>query len=270
MPETAYLHPTPAGHFIEHGYGNNVHIMSDPWALSVLARIGHPDCKPPVLHDLISSAYWRLLHSTVDRLPTKRVDTETRMTEAEGIPFHGRIIDPLHRAVVVDVARAGILPAQVCQRSLLEFLDADSVRVDHFYLQRIADPVSGELLGVDMSGSKIGGPVEGATVYVPDPMGASGSTVRRVIRYYHENVEGRERQIIACHLMVTPEYLQRITTEFPDVLVYALRVDRGLSAPDVLETPLGARWDEERGLNDHAYIVPGAGGMGEVINNSFV
>ncbi|MBW1878822.1 MAG: uracil phosphoribosyltransferase, partial [Deltaproteobacteria bacterium] len=142
--------------------------------------------------------------------------------------------------------------------------------VDHFYLQRIADPVTGELLGVDMSGSKIGGPVEGATVYVPDPMGASGSTVRHVIRHYHDSVEGRERRIIACHLMVTPEYLRQTTTEFPDVLVYALRVDRGLSPPDVLETPLGERWDEERGLNDHAYIVPGAGGMGEVINNSFV
>ena len=46
--------------------GPNVRIMADTWALSVLARIGHPECRPPVLHDLIASAYWRLLHATVD------------------------------------------------------------------------------------------------------------------------------------------------------------------------------------------------------------
>jgi uracil phosphoribosyltransferase len=30
------------------------------------------------------------------------------------------------------------------------------------------------------------------------------------------------------------------------------------------------RWDEERGLDDHHYIVPGAGGVGEVLNNAWV
>ena len=28
--------------------------------------------------------------------------------------------------------------------------------------------------------------------------------------------------------------------------------------------------NEEKGLNDHQYIVPGAGGLGELLNNSFV
>ena len=56
----------------------------------------------------------------------------------------------------------------------------------------------------------------------------------------------------------------------PEVVVYALRLDRGLSAPDVLETVPGVRWDEERGLDDRQYIVPGGGGFGEVLNNAFV
>lgn len=271
MPETAYDTPATPGGFLAHGYGDNVRIMADTWALSVLARIGHPDCRPPVLHDLIASAYWRLLHATVDQLPSRLVGIETRMaaTEPRAL-FHGRIVDPDQPAVVVDVARAGILPSQVVQRALLELLDPRRVRVDHLYLQRIADPVSGEVVGVDLSGSKIGGDVEGATIYIPDPMGATGSSVEKVIRHFQERVPGAERRIVTCHLMVTPEYLQRITTRFPDVLVYALRVDRGLSSEEVLATPLGARWDEERGLDDHSYIVPGAGGMGEVINNSFV
>ena len=52
--------------------------------------------------------------------------------------------------------------------------------------------------------------------------------------------------------------------------IFAVRLDRGLSAPDVLATTPGTRWDEERGLNDIQYIVPGAGGVGEVLNNAWV
>jgi uracil phosphoribosyltransferase len=37
-----------------------------------------------------------------------------------------------------------------------------------------------------------------------------------------------------------------------------------------LQTVPGELWGEERGLDDHHYIVPGAGGLGEVLNNSFV
>ncbi len=32
----------------------------------------------------------------------------------------------------------------------------------------------------------------------------------------------------------------------------------------------GTFWDDEKGLNDHDYIVPGAGGLGEVMNNAWV
>jgi uracil phosphoribosyltransferase len=76
--------------------------------------------------------------------------------------------------------------------------------------------------------------------------------------------------VIAVHLIVTPEYLRHVRQHHPEVVVYALRLDRGLSPPDVLETLPGERWAEERGLTDHHYIVPGAGGLGEIMNNSFV
>jgi uracil phosphoribosyltransferase len=72
------------------------------------------------------------------------------------------------------------------------------------------------------------------------------------------------------HLIVTPEYVRNVLRAHPDTLVYALRVDRGLSPPDVLATVPGTRWDEERGLDDHQYIVPGAGGIGEILNNAWV
>jgi hypothetical protein len=52
--------------------------------------------------------------------------------------------------------------------------------------------------------------------------------------------------------------------------VYALRLDRGLSPPAVLRTEPGTHWAEERGLNDIHYIVPGAGGVGEILNNAWI
>ena len=38
----------------------------------------------------------------------------------------------------------------------------------------------------------------------------------------------------------------------------------------VLATVPGSRWAEERGLTENHYIVPGGGGLGEVMNNSYV
>jgi hypothetical protein len=54
------------------------------------------------------------------------------------------------------------------------------------------------------------------------------------------------------------------------LIVYALRLDRGLSSDRALASVPGKYWDEERGLNDTQYIVPGAGGVGELLNNAWV
>ena len=71
-------------------------------------------------------------------------------------------------------------------------------------------------------------------------------------------------------IIVTPEYIQRVTKEHPDLEIYAFRLDRGLSPAAVLRTEAGQNVAEERGLNDHQYIVPGAGGVGEILNNAWV
>jgi len=124
--------------------------------------------------------------------------------------------------------------------------------------------------GTNVSGNKIGGDVEEALVLFPDPMGATGTSIADAISIYRDEVEGTPRKIICAHLIITPEYLKKITTIHPDVSIYALRLDRGLSPEEIMETVPGERWEEETGLNERQYIVPGAGGLGEIINNSFV
>ena len=81
---------------------------------------------------------------------------------------------------------------------------------------------------------------------------------------------GTPRSMVAIHLIVTPEYLARMTAQFPDLYIVALRVDRGLSSTEVLDTTPGLRWLEEVGLTDQQYIVPGAGGVGELMNNAWI
>ena len=57
--------------------------------------------------------------------------------------------------------------------------------------------------------------------------------------------------------------------QYPHVEIYAVRLDRGLSSPEVMQSQLGEQWEQEKGLNEVDYIIPGAGGLGELLNNSY-
>ena len=82
-------------------------------------------------------------------------------------------------------------------------------------------------------------------------------------------VPGDARKFIAVNLIVTPEYLKNLHNVHPDVVVYALRLDRGASSEKVLAQKPGTSWNEESGLTDKQYIIPGGGGFGEIMNNAF-
>lgn len=271
MPETAYLHARPFGHRLAHHYGDNVHILADRWALSILAKLSHPGTKTPELHVLLDAAYRRLLEAACEQIPVAHVRWPTRMTDREpAAEFAGAILDRDHKVVVVDVARAGMIPAHLFQLGLHEVLEPDNVRVDHLFMDRATDPVSGAVTGIAFHGSKIGGDIEGRTLFVPDPMGATGRSIVHALEHYAANVAGKPAKLVTCHLIVTPEFIRYVTEKVPGVVIYALRVDRGLSSEDVFAAEPGERWAEERGLNAHDYIVPGAGGLGELINNAWI
>jgi uracil phosphoribosyltransferase len=124
--------------------------------------------------------------------------------------------------------------------------------------------------GATWHDAKIGRDMEGRTLLVPDPMGATGSSMISALTHYKTKLNGVPDRCIAMHLIITPEYIKNLTAAHPDVTIYALRLDRGLSALDVLQTVPGTRWSEERGLDERQYIVPGAGGVGEILNNAWV
>jgi uracil phosphoribosyltransferase len=256
---------------IAHRYGPGVHILSDPLALGLLARACSKGVVQPEMNRLVTELYRLLAHVVVAaEFPRQSVALATRMIDSNPLGvWRGIAVASDTPAVVVALARAGLLPSQITFDFLNQVLRPEGVRQDHLSLGRVVD-AKGHVTGAALGAVKIGGSIEGALLLIPDPMGATGSTVSTVLDHYGGAVKGHARKIIAMHLIVTPEYLRHVALTHPEVTVYALRLDRGLSPADVLDTVPGERWAEERGLDDHHYIVPGGGGLGEVLNNAWV
>ena len=270
-PDSQYRHLPRPGEVLDHRYGSNVHILSQPYPMSLLAELCQEHTRQPRFNAILETLYDWLLTAVCSReLRTTQIDVPTRMTQfnPEG-RYEGEVIDREQPVVVSSVARGGILPGARWFAGLNDLLDPSRVRQDHIFMERVTNE-AGQVTGVDVSGSKIGGPVDDATVFIPDPMGATGGSIVETMRMYRDQVPGVPRRLVAIHLIVTPEFLRRVMTEFPDAAVYTIRLDRGLSDPDVLDTPPGTHWDREKGLNDNQYIVPGAGGLGELMNNAWV
>jgi uracil phosphoribosyltransferase len=254
-----------------HRYGDQVHILSDPYHLSLVATLSAATTVQPRINHLVTTLYRDLIAAVVAReLPVTQASVATRMIAhtPEGV-YRGTVVDPTTPAVCVDIARAGMLPAQVCFDALNHVLDPAGVRQDHLIMNRVTD-ADGRVVGARIFGEKTGGDVAGCWLVFPDPMGATGSSLCKAISFYKEQAGGRPARLIAMNLIVTPEFIRTVRTTHPEVDIYAFRLDRGLSDPDVLASIPGTTPDRERGLNEHHYIVPGAGGLGEVINNVFV
>ena len=256
---------------LKHHYGPQVHLVGTPYTLSLLATLCAKETIQPAVNRLVGTLYTDLATQVLNsEFPRQQVTMQTRMIEytPAGI-YQGEVIEPDVRAVSVNIARAGTLPSQVTYDLLNTVLNPRLVRQDHIVMSRMLGAEE-KVVGSAISGSKIGGDVDDAIVLFPDPMGATGGSLSTAIDMYKKKVGGRMRKVVCMHLIVTPEYLKRLTTDHPDAAIYALRLDRGMSAREVFGTEPGQLWEKERGLDDRQYIVPGGGGMGEVMNNAYV
>ena len=271
MVDSAYVQSRYSHPQVQHAYGSNVHLLDDPYAWTQLARMCSPECVQPEVGHLVRALYHRLAQAVLaEELPRARIDQPTRMvvSRPEAV-YRGQALARSTRVVTVGIARAGTMPSQVVYDLLNEVLEPAGVRQDHLFMSRTTD-AEGRVTGTSWHDAKIGRDVDGRILLFPDPMGATGSSMASALTHYKTRLEGQPGRCVTLHLIVTPEYLRRLQKEHPGTTVYALRLDRGLSSAEVLATPPGTRWDEERGLDDKQYIVPGAGGVGEILNNAWV
>jgi uracil phosphoribosyltransferase len=271
MGETAYLESRYRPLEIVHRYGPSVHLLDDPLAWTELARLSARETTQPAVGRLVRGLYERLAQVVIAaEFPRTRVDVPTRMVASspEAV-YRGLALAPSTKAVTVGIARAGTMPSQIVYETLNEVLDPSGVRQDHLFMSRATDE-HGRVTGTEWHDAKIGREVEGRFVLFPDPMGATGSSMVRALDHYKHRLEGRPLRCITMHLIITPEYVKHLASAHSDAVIYAFRLDRGLSPAHVFSTPPGTHWDDERGLDEHQYIVPGAGGLGELLNNAWV
>jgi uracil phosphoribosyltransferase len=268
-----YIGQHPAGSFPEqqHHYGEKIHLIGNNFTNSLLAKFGSPELSGVLLFNYLKLCYQSLLQAAILKhyAAPNQIVTSRMIEHTPKGKFSSLLIDPEIRSVVVDVARAGIYPAQVCYEMLSLITNPSNIRQDHIYINRKVND-AGQVIGNTLAGSKIGGDIANSMVIFPDPMGATGGTLSYVLSHYYEKTKSKPLGVIALHLIITPEYIKRVTKDCPEIEVYALRLDRGLSTPKALAAIPGTFKDEEFGLNEFQYIVPGAGGVGEVLNNSFV
>lgn len=250
----------------EHHYGSRFHLIQDPFLQTLLTQLCLDQTTQPVINQIVYQLYSGLVrHAATQLFPLTKKTAMTRMKA----PLTAEVIDPESKAVTVNLARAGTYPSHICYEFLHWILGAENIRQDHIFAARLTNQKEA-VTGTHLGSYKIGGSIQDRFVLFPDPMGATGGTLTSAIDYYQNSIEGKARQFIALHLIVTPEYLKKVLAHNSETQVFALRVDRGLSPDHVLNSPLGLYWDQEKGLNEKQYIVPGAGGLGELLNNSFV
>ncbi len=256
---------------IDHGYGDRVHILGDPIGRAMLARLGGPGPRQPEYNRLLELLFDRLLDAAiVHSFPSeeRRVPTWAA-NHHPGAGVAGEFLADGVQVAIGAVARAGTVAGQRCYRRLTELFDPEGIRLDHLFMNRHTSAI-GKLPCVDYHGSKTGGPIDGRILLIPEPIAATGATVRYTLDVFAKEVGGITSRTLALHLVTTPEYLREVALPHPTLEVFTFRVDRGMSAPEVLTTPPGTHLDREQGLDEQQRIVPGLGAIGDMMNNSFV
>lgn len=257
----------------QHHYGPQVHLLKNPFLQTHLAMACSAQTQQPQLNYLIKVLYMHLLQIVINQefpVSLQRVQTRMSSFHPQEAWINAEMIDSHQKVVTVNLARAGTLPSHFCFDALNWILNPENVRQDHLSIQRSTND-QGAVIGAQLTGHKIGGPVQDAIVLFPDPMGATGSTMIAAMNLYKpQSVAQKALKMIALHLIVTPEYIRNVLSVHPELIIYGIRLDRGLSPDFVLKSPYGKFWDQEKGLNEKDYIVPGGGGFGEVLNNAWI
>lgn len=224
----------------------NLKVIENPAANALLARVRGKISRDEARR-LVRILYSWMMVEVVNRcFPTREVSIPTSMADSYGDDgvWHGTIPKPATQVVVLNIPRAGIVPAESVHDTLA-LLGIENVRADVMMMNRVSSPTDGHVTGVAVQGYKTGSSVQGAVVLYPDCMIATGASLLEAQRHY-ERLGGQALQHIVMALISAPRGLEAIAAAFPDTLIYTYAVDFGLTATD--------------------YILPGAGDMGEKLN----
>lgn len=164
-----------------------------------------------------------LAYHALDHLPLKKITVETPIQTT-----HGHVINT--EIIVVPILRAGLGLVD----AITQFIpDAKIGHLGIYRDKKTHKPIE-YYVNLPKSASKNG------TVLLVDPMLATGGSANDAIRYLKKN---RFNNIRFMCLIASPEGVDAVHTEHPDVPIITASIDEK--------------------LNENAYIVPGLGDAGD-------
>jgi uracil phosphoribosyltransferase len=118
---------------MDHCYGENVHILTDPVSLGQMAELCLLETIQPVVNNLVRELYQFLIRSVVKReFPIEQITIKTRMANvSEHGYWTGMVTKKKTKVVTINIMRAGALPSQVSFDFFNRILDPSFVRQDH-------------------------------------------------------------------------------------------------------------------------------------------
>lgn len=226
-----------------HELGKNVHVSTNTLTWTWLAKLSAKKTRRLEAIRLLELIYWDLFCWVMAaEFPREPLTVVTRMNKhLKGIGIKSRV-----PVTLVDVIRAGIRPTLVCHELLLtsDVVDEDLVHEHHVVASRKTNK-HGQVIGTKYDFSKALEEVKsGSIVVLADPMLATGGSLAGIITRYKRRFPGKIAKFVVVSLIGTPQGIKHIHEKHPEVVIYLGRVDPKL-------TP-------------ESYILPGAGGLGEL------
>ena len=200
-----------------------VHIIDHPLIQHKLTLIRDQSTGPKEFRELMDEIAMLMAYEITRDLPLEDVEIQTPVTKCRSKVLAGKKLG------VVPILRAGLGMIN----GFLRLMPA--AKVGHIGLYR--DPET--LLPVEYY-CKLPSGIENASVFVLDPMLATGGSAAHAITLIKR---ANGKKIFFVCLIAAPEGIEKLTKEHPDVMIYTIAID-------------------ER-LNEHGYIVPGLGDAGD-------
>ncbi|MEM2637480.1 MAG: uracil phosphoribosyltransferase [Candidatus Korarchaeota archaeon] len=168
---------------------------------------------------------------------SEKVEVETVFKRTSGIAFNKKIL-------IVEILRAAV-PFASGAIDLADDLGMPRV-VGVVDAKRIENSsTDGKKFDIEMRTFKVPHTTPDVPVIIYDPMLATASTMIETVRRIKS--QNGSNRIIAVSVVAAEYGVEKLLSEFPDINLYVLAVDR----------------EEDRGLNKIGYIVPGLGDCGD-------
>jgi uracil phosphoribosyltransferase len=199
----------------------SLHVLQHPFAAHIMTHLRDTTTKPATFRTLAYQVGQLLAIEATRDLATKEKQIETPLE-----PYTGRVL--ARSLVVVPILRAGLGMMQ-------PFLDMfPDVSVGYVGLERDHETAVARSYYCKLP------PLAGARVLVVDPMLATGGSAAKALTVVKE--AGARELSFVC-IVSSPEGVETVHAEHPDVPIYTAAHDRE--------------------LNDRKYIVPGLGDFGD-------